>query len=254
VIAYASRQLLKHEKNYTPFLVEMQAMVWGMEHFDTYLRGRKREKGSEMPADFLSRNAIDAVKIFDDNWKLAQEQDEYCQIIKQHMERKKACQCSQLEISKSCFMGNGLLWRRLQRLGRQSTVLVTPKSMREKVIQETHGTLMTGHESTNKTKERIMNSYWWPGMDDQIEKHVAKCDKCQRTRKDKRPSTTFITPLPQCSEPNQRVHMDLFGPLKTTSSGKKFILCVTDAFSKYAELVAIPDKNATTVASALFLR
>jgi hypothetical protein len=27
VIAYASRQLLKHEKNYTPFLVEMQAMV-----------------------------------------------------------------------------------------------------------------------------------------------------------------------------------------------------------------------------------
>ena len=41
VIAYASRQMLKHEKNYTPFLVEMQAMVWGMEHFDTYLRGRK---------------------------------------------------------------------------------------------------------------------------------------------------------------------------------------------------------------------
>jgi hypothetical protein len=27
VIAYASRQLLKHEKNCTPFLVEMQAMV-----------------------------------------------------------------------------------------------------------------------------------------------------------------------------------------------------------------------------------
>ena len=41
VIAYASRQLLKHEKNYTPFLVEMQAMVWAMDHFDTYLRGRK---------------------------------------------------------------------------------------------------------------------------------------------------------------------------------------------------------------------
>ena len=37
VIAYASRQLLKHEKNYTPFLVEMQAMIWAMDHFDTYL-------------------------------------------------------------------------------------------------------------------------------------------------------------------------------------------------------------------------
>ena len=288
VIAYASRQLLKHEKNYTPFLVEMQAIVWGMEHFDTYLRGRrftvytdhkpletqskrqdktmnrlteawqkyefdiKYKKGSEMPADFLSRNAVEAVGIFDDNWKLAQEQDEYCQIVKQHMEKKKTCQCSQLEISKSCFLDNGLLWRRLQRHGKQSTVLVTPASLREKIITETHGTLMTGHESTNKTKERIMTSYWWPGMDGQIEKHISSCDKCQRTRKDKRPSTTFITPLPQCSEPNQRVHMDLFGPLKTTSSGKKYILCITDAFSKYAELVAIPDKSAITVASALF--
>jgi hypothetical protein len=41
VIAYASRQLLKHERNYTPFLVEMQAMAWPMNHFDTYLRERQ---------------------------------------------------------------------------------------------------------------------------------------------------------------------------------------------------------------------
>jgi hypothetical protein len=27
VIAYASRQVIKHERNYTPFLVKMQAMV-----------------------------------------------------------------------------------------------------------------------------------------------------------------------------------------------------------------------------------
>ena len=40
VIAYASKQLAKHEKNYTPFLVEMAAMTWAMEHFNTYLKGR----------------------------------------------------------------------------------------------------------------------------------------------------------------------------------------------------------------------
>ena len=39
VIAYASKQLAKHEKNYTPFLVEMAAMTWAMEHFNTYLKG-----------------------------------------------------------------------------------------------------------------------------------------------------------------------------------------------------------------------
>jgi hypothetical protein len=38
----------------------------------------KYKKGSEMPSDFLSRNAIDAMRIFSDDWKLKQEQDEFC--------------------------------------------------------------------------------------------------------------------------------------------------------------------------------
>ncbi len=91
-------------------------------------------------------------------------------------------------------------------------------------------------------------------MDGHINKHLKECDKCQRTKKDKRPTTYFSSPLPQCSMPNQRVNMDLFGPLKTLGSGKQYIMCITDAFSKYVELVAIPDKTATTVASALFSR
>ena len=33
----ASRQLLKHEKSYTSFLVEMQAMVCTIDYFDAYL-------------------------------------------------------------------------------------------------------------------------------------------------------------------------------------------------------------------------
>jgi hypothetical protein len=41
VIAYASRKLQKHKCNYTPFLQEMQAVIWGMDHFTTYLRGQK---------------------------------------------------------------------------------------------------------------------------------------------------------------------------------------------------------------------
>jgi hypothetical protein len=40
VIAYASRKLQKYEKNYTPFLLEMQAAIFGMETFEVNLRGR----------------------------------------------------------------------------------------------------------------------------------------------------------------------------------------------------------------------
>jgi hypothetical protein len=40
VIAYASRKLQKHEKNYTPFLLEMQGAIFGMETFGVHVKGR----------------------------------------------------------------------------------------------------------------------------------------------------------------------------------------------------------------------
>ena len=182
-----------------------------------------------MPADFLSRNAVDAVGQFDDNWITAQNEDEYCQNLKEQLKNLK----DKSDIAKTCFMDDGLLWRRITKFKKQKTVLVAPKSLQKKIITDTHGDMMTGHENTNKTKQRILASYWWPKMEGQIDAHINICEKCQKTRKDSRGSSTFITPLPQCTEPNQRVHMDLFGPLKTTASGKKYIFVITDAFSKY---------------------
>jgi hypothetical protein len=41
VIAYASRQLKGYKKNYSAFLLEMQADVFGIEHFDVYLRAKQ---------------------------------------------------------------------------------------------------------------------------------------------------------------------------------------------------------------------
>ena len=40
-IGFASRQLLKYEKNYPPFLLEMGACVFGMDYFHHYLVGRR---------------------------------------------------------------------------------------------------------------------------------------------------------------------------------------------------------------------
>jgi hypothetical protein len=65
---------------------------------------------------------------------------------------------------------------------------------------------------------------------------------------------TFTSPLTQCSEPNQRIYIDLLRPLKTMPSSKKIILCVAGAFLKYLELVAIPDKSPPAVGFALFSR
>ncbi len=40
-LSFASRQLKDHEQNYSPFLLEAAAAVWGIEVFNQYLRGKQ---------------------------------------------------------------------------------------------------------------------------------------------------------------------------------------------------------------------
>jgi hypothetical protein len=89
-------------------------------------------------------------------------------------------------------------------------------------------------------------------MDADITNHLKDCHRCQILCTDDRLPPALLSSLPQPTEPNQRVHADLFGPLKTSDSGKKIILCMTDALTKYVELVPLPNKEADTVANAIF--
>ena len=296
VVAYASRKLQKHEANYTPFLLEMQAALWGMDHYDTYLRGRPfilftdhrpleklgkvhsktlnrlqeamgrynfeivYKKGSEMPADYLSRNVVAAVNWEQNELVIAQQQDNLIRSLREFLINKTLPsdpKCQQLirHFANDCFVENDLVWMRVKRKFEPSRVVIfLPENLIEPVLQEAHGHLMSGHDGIFKTKERLFQCYYWPGMDKDISNHIEHCHKCQLRRKAAPPGPVLVTPLPQTTEPNQRVHADLFGPLKASGSQKKYVLCVTDAFTKYVELVAIPNKEAPTVAQAIFER
>jgi putative transposase len=293
VLGYASRKLQKHEANYTPFLLEMQAAIWGMEHFSTYLKGRHfilftdhrpleklgkvhtrtlnrlqeamnsydfeiiYKKGSEMPADFLSRN-VTALSWESRELVREQEKDPLARAIKKYLLNRELpddekCRALVKLLIDDCFIEDDVLWRRIHRRDQPDRVVMfLPRSQIESVLKDAHGHLMTGHDGLLKTKERIAQCYYWPGMDKDIQEHLQTCHKCQLRKTADRPPPTLLTPLPQPTEPNQRVHADLFGPLKTSGQNKKFILCVTDAFTKYVELVALPNKEATTVSTAIF--
>jgi hypothetical protein len=131
-------------------------------------------------------------------------------------------------------------------------MLILPAALVDKLIHETHGALLVGHEGITKTKERLLQLYFWPNIDKDITHHVQACQKCQARQKDVRPILNLLTPLQQCTALNQRVHMDLFGPLKVSNQGKKFVLCLTDTCRKYAVMVTIDNKEASTVAKHIF--
>ena len=116
-----------------------------------------------------------------------------------------------------------------------------------------HGSILSGHDALTKTYIRISSSYFWPATKTDIQNHLDSCLQCQQRKKSLAKPLPLQT-LPTVDSPNYRIHIDQFGQLKTSGTGNKMILCITDAFTLYAEVVAIPDKTAETVANELMIQ
>ncbi len=102
-----------------------------------------------------------------------------------------------------------------------------------------------------KTYLKISSSYFWPNIYQDIQENVKCCVQCQQ-RKLSTEKPIPLKPLPIPEWPNLRIRTDLLGPMITAESNKKFVLGINDAFTKYAVVTAIANKDAETVADAIF--
>ncbi|XP_053385075.1 uncharacterized protein LOC128550298 [Mercenaria mercenaria] len=94
--------------------------------------------------------------------------------------------------------------------------------------------------------EKISSRFYWRGSYDEVKTFIKNCDKCQR-KADLKKAKKPLRPIPVPSEAFKQVGMDLIGPLETTSAGNKFIMVITDYFTKWVEAEPIPDKSAEQV-------
>ena len=60
-----------------------------------------------------------------------------------------------------------------------------------------------------------------------------------------------LNPWEALAGPFQCIHIDLYRPL-TLLGSKKYVAVMTDVFTKWVEVEAIPDKSAPTVAEKVF--
>ncbi len=116
---------------------------------------------------------------------------------------------------------------------------------------EAHNHQFGGHNAALKTYICISSSYYWPKLWTDLLKHTKTCLHCQQRKKltDKPPP---LHPLPNPERPNIRIHADLFGPMLAAGRQHKYILCIMDAFTKYAMVTAVENKEAETMAKAIF--
>ena len=241
-------------------------------------------KGSDNSiADALSRNAISAIKrefcsgdlksqmsrkiflaaLTDFSGSLSEEQNkdpfirDVRNFLQDHVSANLTAQqeAKVAKIAKDCVIRDNVIFFNLHRKNQPARFCaLAPESMKNTILKDAHTTWDGGHGGELRTLNRITRSFWWPGITNDIDKFIHKCLRCQAS-KGKKPAPAPLQNLPLCEAPNERVHIDLFGELKHASpGGNRFIMVMTDAFTKYTELAAIPDKKAETIAQTFFER
>ena len=78
---------------------------------------------------------------------------------------------------------------------------------------------------------------------------IASCDKCQRNNHKLKKFAGALHPIPVQPKFWQKVGMDLVGPLPLTPRGNRYIVTLTDYFTKWTEAAPLPDKCAIGVAT-----
>lgn len=129
-------------------------------------------------------------------------------------------------------------------------ILVVPRSLREGLLRTVHNGPTGGHLGSAKLLSRLQHSFYWVNMKQDVELWCRKCLSCA-----KRKSPPKKTRAPLCQQlsgcPLERVAIDFAGPLPETTSYNRYIMVVTDYFTKYSEAYPIPDITASTAATVL---
>ncbi|XP_010481019.1 PREDICTED: uncharacterized protein LOC104759837 [Camelina sativa] len=104
----------------------------------------------------------------------------------------------------------------------------------ERVMMETHEGAGGNHSGGRALALRIKkHGHYWPTMISDCEKFVAKCEKCQRHAPIIHQPTELLR-AGIAPYPFMRWAMDIIGPLPT-SRQKRYILVLTDYFTKWVE-------------------
>lgn len=129
---------------------------------------------------------------------------------------------------------------------------VVSKEEQQKLVSNYHkDELMGGHCGRNRLYAKLRSKFFWKGMSKDVASTIRTCPKCQLTKINTHTKEKMeITATPQRAF--DVVIVDTIGPLSKSICGNQYAVTLMCDLTKHLTIVPIPNKEAKTVAKAIF--
>ncbi|GJS26139.1 reverse transcriptase domain-containing protein [Tanacetum coccineum] len=289
VIAYASRQLKTHEKNYTMHDLELGAVVFALKTWRHYLYGTKSviytdHKSLQHIFDQKELNMRQRrwIELFSDYECEIRYHPGKANVVADALSRKERLkprrvramavtiqigmrekiQAAQSEALKqeNILMENlhGLEQQMEKKEGESLYFMdriwvPLAGGMRTVVMDEVHKSKYSVHPGADKMYYDLRDMYWWPGMRRDIATYVSKCLTCSKVKAEhQRPSGLLQQPeIPEWKW--DKITMDFITKLPRSKSGHDTIWVVVDRLTKSAHFLAIREDYSTEKLAKIYV-
>ncbi|GJR52225.1 reverse transcriptase domain-containing protein [Tanacetum coccineum] len=277
VIAYASRQLKSHEKNYTTHDLELGAVVFALKIWRHYLYGTKSviytdHKSLQHIFDQKELNMRQRrwLELFSDYECEIKYHPGKANVVADALSRKERVKPRRVRAMAVTIQSGvkGLILAAQGEAFKDENVIAeglngTDQQMekredgslhymdriwvplvggvRTKIMDEAHKTRYSMHPGADKMYYDLRDMYWWPGMKKEIAIYVSKCLTCAKVKAEhQRPSGLLQQPeIPEWKW--EKIAMDFITKLPRSSSGHDAIWVIVDRLTKSAHFLEIQE-------------
>jgi len=149
----------------------------------------------------------------------------------------------------SLLLRDGVLQRKWESPNLRTSIfqIIVPQKKIKQILEEAHDSPSGGHFGVNKTLDKIRKRFYWATCKKDVEDWCRSCKVCvaKKGPSDKGKSELQLYNV---GGPFERVQMDILGPFPTSYKGNKYLLVISDCFTKWVEAFPLKNFKAGTIA------
>ena len=129
--------------------------------------------------------------------------------------------------------------------------ILAPLELRPTLLSISHDHPLGGHQGSEKTYARLKQSWYWPEMQADVENYARSCKTCSENNTPPYHTVMPLRPLPEARYVGERLNVDLVGPYPPDVNGNRYACVMVDAFSNFVRIAPQPTKETEVTALSI---